>query len=57
MLEAILWIILAMLLVFIVFFGFVIWKIKKLFAMQYLVQKIIDILIDSNRTKNDKVKK
>lgn len=57
MLESILWIILAMLLVFIVFFGFVIWKIKKLFAMQYLVQKIIDILIDSNKAKNDKVKK
>lgn len=57
MLEAILWIILAMLLVFIVFFGFVIWKIKKLFAIQYLVKKIIDILIDSNRAKNDKVKK
>lgn len=57
MLEAILWIILAMLLVFIVFFGFVIWKIKKLFTMQYLVQKIIDILINSNRAKNDKVKK
>lgn len=57
MLEAILWIILAILLVFIMFFGFVIWKIKKLFAMQYLVQKIIDILIDSNRAKNDKVKK
>lgn len=57
MLESILWIILAMLLVFIMFFGFVIWKIKKLFAMQYLVQKMINILIDSNRTKNDKVKK
>lgn len=57
MLEAILWIILAMLLVFIVFCGFMIWKIKKLFAMQYLVQKIIDILIDSNKAKNDKVKK
>lgn len=57
MLEAILWIVLAMLLVFIVFCGFVIWKIKKLFAMQYLVQKIIDILIDSNKAKNDKVKK
>lgn len=57
MLETILWITLTMLLVFIVIFGFVIWKIKKLFAIQYLVKKIIDILIDSNRAKNDKVKK
>lgn len=51
MLEAILWITLTMLLIFIVICGFVIWKIKKLFAMQYLVQKIIDILIDNNRIK------
>ena len=56
MLEIILWIILAMLFVFIVLCGFAMWKIKKLFTMQYLAQKIINILLDSNQA-NNKTKK
>ena len=57
MLEILLWIILVVFLVFVVICGYLFWKIKKIFSIEFLIYKLTQTLINETKNNANKSKK